>query len=77
MGIFTKVINIDNVNKVKYYSTFGVDELYPDGTKRIIKKLTFKGWKYFTQVATVECISNSDSHLYYNDWKNINEYSVK
>ena len=42
MGLFIKVITIEDVKKELYPSTFGAIELYPNGTKRFIKKLTPK-----------------------------------
>lgn len=71
MELFIKVIAIDDVTKQLYPSTFGAIELYPNGTKRFIKKLTLKGWKNYNQIASIETDANSDSYYYYNDWKNV------
>lgn len=71
MGLFIKVITIDNVKKELYPITFGAILLFPSGTKRFIKKLTWKGWKYYNQIASIESDTDGDSYYYYNNWKNV------
>ena len=71
MGIFEKVIKIDDVKMKLYPTTFGTVELYPKGTKRTIRKLTIGGWKIINQVAKIDTDANIDSYHYFNRWKNI------
>lgn len=71
MGLFIKVITIEDVIKELHPSTFGALELYPNGTKRVIKKLTLKGWKTYNQITSIESDTDGDSYYYYNKWENV------
>jgi hypothetical protein len=76
MKVFEKLIEIDNIKKIPYKDSFGTIELYPNGTKRTIKKFTFNGWKYYTQITSIKNTAGDDGTLYYNDWKNT-ELNIK
>ena len=71
MGIFKKVIKIDDVKMELHPTTFGAVELYPNGTKRTIKKFTLNGWKIINQVANIDSDANIDSYYYFNRWVNV------
>jgi len=72
MGFFKKIISIDDVEKIKKESTFGSVYLYPNNTKRTIKKFNLFKWKWekYTQYAMIESFTDGDSMIYDNTWNN-------
>ena len=42
--------------------------LYPEGTKRVVNKLTINGWKLKRQKASIKFVCNNDGVIYYNKW---------
>jgi hypothetical protein len=71
MGLFTRLVEIEDVKLETYYNSWGTVKLYPEGTKRYVKKLTIFGWKEILQEAIIENDVNSDSVIYYNKWKKV------
>ncbi|MCK9445939.1 hypothetical protein M0Q50_03505 [bacterium] len=73
MGILKKIISIDDVKLIPHNTSFGIVELYPNGTKRTIKKLTFSGYKIFNQISNIESDNDSETYIYFNRWKNVDK----
>jgi len=69
--MFKKVVKIDNVKRIPYQDSFGIIELYPNGTKRTIKDFIYGRWKYFLQVSTIKTTWGDDGCCYYNNWETI------
>lgn len=64
MILFKKVIKIDVVQKVDYPDSLGMVSLYPKGTKRTIKVLTFTGWKFINDKNPKDIGSANLMHTY-------------
>ena len=71
MLFYKKVLSIDNVDMIVKNDSFGKQRLYPNGTNRTIKALTFRGWKILNQITTIKLDVNDDSFIYYNYWETI------
>ncbi len=82
MGLLTKVLKVDGERSFKGdHFLFGEINLYPEGTKRIVKKyflfprkineVKVEGSWIVEQEASVEINSGSDGRNHYNSWKNI------
>ena len=72
MGFLTKVLEINNSKTLRKQDHFGIIRLYPDDTKRTIKKLTITGFKTIKQYCTVNKSHSIYSSSYHNEWHNIN-----
>ena len=70
-NIFNKVISINNKRTDGYNDMLGYHYLYPEGTYRKIKKLTFLGWRMIEQVSEIKCSVSIDGCIHYNKWKKI------
>lgn len=69
-----KVLAINGAKTEKVVDSFGKQELYPNGTERVVKRYKlFRGLNISLEVCTVECVCGSDGTLYYNDWKRVKD----
>ena len=73
MSIFTKVLSISNKRDKLVEDSFGVGYLYPNDTTRIVRKLTWKGYKEIRENCRISISSDSDGQgvVYYNQWTQI------
>ena len=71
-NIFLEVLHVDNNRSVERHSMLGSHYLYPENTRRDVKKLTLRGYKYITQSAKISFVVSADGVIHYNEWKKIN-----
>ena len=71
MNIVVKVVCVKGDKSFEVFDSFGKVKIYPDGTERVVWKLTWKGFRKCVQVCKVKMDGTNESAICYNDWVEI------